>query len=258
MDEIKRLLQNIQKDINETKESIKSTETLLSQKIDEKFNNMQIKMNQIEGTVDLQEKRLDVLEKQIRQRNIVLFGVEEKEHNYEELCDNILTIFKMYLKIDCSALEIESLKRIGRKGDKIRPVIITISTLRRKIEILRKKQLLAQTKLYIKEDYPPKILEKRKQLNDKLREEREKGNRAFLKYDKLVVYPQKETISKNFEQRNKRNLSVTPPFKQNRSSVKKNTLPSYWWKKNNQDTSSNEKNLTPDRSSNQYLISEDE
>lgn len=39
----------------------------------------------------------------------------------------------------------------------------------------------------MKEDYPKYVLEKRKELQEQLRLEREKGNIAIIKYDKLIV-----------------------------------------------------------------------
>lgn len=42
----------------------------------------------------------------------------------------------------------------------------------------------------MKEDYPKYVLENRNQLQEQLKTEREKGNMAFLKYDKLVILKQ--------------------------------------------------------------------
>lgn len=145
--------------------------------------------------------------------------------------------------MNCVDMEIESTWRKGRKGEKPRPIIVTLTTLKRKFEILRNKKLLENYNYYIKEDYPPKVLEKRKLLLEQAREEREKGNKTYMKYDKLIIIPQNEKPAE-FRSRSKRNLSITPPDslnkhtgkpKENSSShvQKKHTLSSYWIPKQN-------------------------
>ncbi|KAA5655358.1 hypothetical protein F3G64_35045, partial [Pseudomonas aeruginosa] len=69
-----------------------------------------------------------------------------------------------------------------------------------KIKIFKQKRALQDTGYYMKEDYPKQVLEKRKQLQEQLKIEREKGNMAFLKYDKLVIP----------KQTSKRKLSPSP------------------------------------------------
>nr|XP_034830025.1 uncharacterized protein LOC117987177 [Maniola hyperantus] len=253
MEDIVQLLKNIQEDINETKESVKNSEINLLNKINEKFDDIQSKLQNLEITVSSQEQRLDLLEKQAREKNIVIFGVEEKEHNYEDLQNNFLEIFNDIMKIDCNNFEIQCIRRIGKKCDKPRPVVVKLSTLRRKIEILRSKKSLEQFNYYIKEDYPPKILEKRKELQEIAKDERKKGKKVIIKYDKLIFVPQKET-SESTKRGNKRNLSETPPDKHSKftrkpkkttQTQKNNTLTSYW---TNKDTPNhlNEKYMTPE------------
>ncbi|XP_045764404.1 uncharacterized protein LOC123875286 [Maniola jurtina] len=111
MEDIVQLLKKIQEDINETKDSIKISEINLLNKIDEKFDDIQSKLQNLEVTVSSQEQRLDLLEKQARERNIVIFGVEEKEQNYEDLHNNILKIFSDIMKIDCTSFEIQEKER---------------------------------------------------------------------------------------------------------------------------------------------------
>ncbi|CAG5027282.1 unnamed protein product [Parnassius apollo] len=56
------------------------------------------------------------------------------------------------------------------------------------------------------EDYPKKILEKRKQLKEDLAKEIEQGNNAVIRYDKIIILKDKKLPQQN----NKRNLSVSP------------------------------------------------
>lgn len=52
------------------------------------------------------------------------------------------------------------------------------------------KNLLQKYGCYLKHDYP-KILEKIKVLQEYAREEREKGHKVYIKYDKLIIFPEK-------------------------------------------------------------------
>ncbi|XP_034827807.1 putative leucine-rich repeat-containing protein DDB_G0290503 [Maniola hyperantus] len=236
MDDIKRMLKDIQNDINATKDSIKNSETILLKKIDEKFD-------QYESS-------------------------KEKERSYQDLLKIILEIFNSSMKVNCTTSEIEYMRRKGKKSSKTRPIMITLTTFGKKIEILQNKKLLEKTNYYIKEDYPPKVLEKRKELQDKLIVEREKGNRAYIKYDKLIILPQKENCEEE-KPRNKRNLSVTPPDNQTKHTKKtskinpthlqkKNTLSSYWTPKQSTKSTPNESFFSPEPSASFHIIDQEE
>lgn len=58
----------------------------------------------------------------------------------------------------------------------------------------------------MKEDYSKEILEKRKQLQPQLEEEKKKGNIAYIKYDKLIVLNPKN----NDGEKRKRETSDSP------------------------------------------------
>lgn len=77
----------------------------------------------------------------------------------------------------------------------------------------RKKKTLENSSTYIKEDYPLKVLLKRKELQEELKQEREKGKNVALRYDKIIVLNEKK-ISKNIHREdkttNKRFLSESP------------------------------------------------
>lgn len=75
-----------------------------------------------------------------------------------------------------------------------------------KAYILKQKKSLKNSGYYIQEDYPLNILEKRKELQEQVRIEKEKGNLAIIKYDKLVILKKKEEPTSN----NKRLLSTSP------------------------------------------------
>ncbi|XP_045502740.1 uncharacterized protein LOC123699765 [Colias croceus] len=195
MEEIMKALQNIQKELNLQKIEIqksgeKVTEQVtlnINKKIEEKFTILEEKHQTLKGKVEQQEKRIQYMENQARQRNIIFFGIEEGETSYHNL-ENIMLQFiseKLSLKFDCR--NIQEIKRVGKKSDKPRPIIVTFSTLGLKINVLKQKRLLKDTQYYLNVDYPKYILEKRKELQEEANREREKGNKVSIKYDKLVI-----------------------------------------------------------------------
>ncbi|XP_073986750.1 uncharacterized protein [Rhodnius prolixus] len=100
------------------------------------------------------KKELEV-KREIRRNNLVVHGLEEiKNDTYFELEKQILNLVKEEVKVDIKEEEIDFLK------DK---------------------------DVYISEDYPKEIIEKRKELKEQMLEERKKGKFAIIVYDKLIV-----------------------------------------------------------------------
>lgn len=195
MEDILKALNTIKKELDEQRQEIrengkKVTEQVtqnISRIFEEKFIAMEKKHEILNERVENQEKRLHFLEKQMRRNNLVFFGVEENENSYESLERNIITWVEQNLSVNLSYSDIQEVKRIGMKGEKIRPLVVTFSTLGIKIKILKQKRALKETQYYIKEDYPKHVLEKRKELQKQLQLEREKGNMVIIKYDKLII-----------------------------------------------------------------------
>lgn len=265
MEEIREMFKQLQADVNETKGSLKEMESNITKNINnnisELVGNLQIKIQELEANHESQERRLDSLERTQRQRNIILFGVKEEEHGYNDLACNILKILKEVMEVDCTKLEVEAARRIGRKGEKIRPVVLTFSTLGRKIDVMKKWKTLQNTNYSIAEDYPPKILEKRKTLYEQARIERENGNKVLLKYDKLIILLSNSAEQQNKNTRNnKRTLSQSPPStnvnketnenKRTAQIQKKNKISSYW-------TPAHQTNQSPTYQNSQAGLSDD-
>lgn len=90
------------------------------------------------------------------------------------------------MNIPCQRFELDTVRRIGKRGDTIRPIVVSLTTLGRKIELLRKQKSLETTSVYIKEDFPPEVLQKRKELQEVLKQERDKGKNVAMRYDRII------------------------------------------------------------------------
>lgn len=214
MEEILKALQKIQQELDEQKITIQKTAEMVTEQVtqnitkilDEKLKIMEEKYENLKEKMENQEKRLFFLEKQARQRNIVLFGLTETETSYSNLVKNIIDFINEYFPTKIDHRDIQEARRIGKKGERPRPIIITVSTLGTKIEIFKHKKVLDNTAFYIKEDYPENVLKKRKELQEQLRIEKEKGNLVRIKYDKLVIVNKHSDTTSH----NKRMLSNSP------------------------------------------------
>lgn len=212
MDDIKNMLISMQQDIKqqkqdmlEMKEDIKGT---IINSLNEKFNNLELKNELLEEKIVEQSNKINNLERQCRRRNLIFFGVEETEKSYDELEEMVKNIINTYIKVSCDTYNIEAVRRMGKKGEKVRPIAITFNTLGFKLKIQKNKHNLQNTSYYLKEDYPIEVLIKRKELQAQLQKEKDAGNTAFIKYDKIIILSNKKPPTQ--KQSNKRNLSESP------------------------------------------------
>ncbi|CAH0727203.1 unnamed protein product, partial [Brenthis ino] len=96
------------------------------------------------------------------------------------------------MELQFKSSDIELVKRLGKRNKIVRPILVTFTTLGRKIELLKNKKKLNNLPIYIKEDYSPNILEKRKLLQEEYKSRREQGENIILKYDKIVCLNRKK------------------------------------------------------------------
>lgn len=231
MEAIMGILKNIQNDLNCQKQDMKNMELNITQSINtninEKFIQMEAKTAELENKIEKQQETIDLLEKQIRKKNIVLFGVEETERSYSELVTVVYDVIMKIMKIDCHRKEIEEVRRLGRKTDATRPIVVTLTSVGRKIDILKRKKSLEGSLVYVKEDFSPRVLEKRKQLQEELKREREAGKKVALRYDKIVEL-KSYGVESAAKRKQKRPMSQSPEMTTNtseRSNIKVKQIP---------------------------------
>lgn len=154
----------------------------------------------------------------MRKRNLVFFGIEECE-NFE-LQNKILDIINEEFQVKCEDIEIQDLYRIGKRSTAPRPVVVCLTTLCKKLTILRESKTVQSTH-YVKEDFPINVLIKRRELQKLVKSEREKGRKVMIKYYKLIYLDEnKDSATQNSNKpiarppapktSNKRNLPISP------------------------------------------------
>lgn len=179
--------------------------TNVVQQIDERFKKLDEENKQLKNEVKELKEKMKGLEMAKKKTNILLFGVKEDKQEELSLVKNINEKLNGYLGLNLQEHEIINAFRIGNIKSSPRPILISLVSYWRKMEIMRSKYKLP-TGIYVKEDYTKDILEARKALQPKLEEERKKGNIAYLKVDKLIIKSQTDA---NREKR-KRDPSSSP------------------------------------------------
>lgn len=226
MEEVMAALRSIQKELAEHKELIFKNGEDVTEKVtsniniilEEKFSRLEQKYECLKSRVENQEQRLYYLERQARQRNLVFFGLEEHEKSYSNIENIIIDFVHKYFTLKIDSRDLQAIRRIGKKSDKPRPIVVTFSTLGKKIDILKNKGVLKNSMYYIKEDFPRSVLQIRRDLQEQVQAERAKGNKAVLKYDKLVILKNNTAPPQNNNK--KRNLSKSPENNSTSSSNK--------------------------------------
>lgn len=144
------------------------------------------RIGQLEEIVKQQRIKIAELERDTRNKNLIFHGVEEVDDNNTE--ETVLNIIENELKITCNEDNLDFVKRLGRKdNNKIRPILIKFATGKMRRNILENSRKLKDTNIFITEDFPKEVLEKRKILVSEMKKCREEGKYAIIKYDKLVV-----------------------------------------------------------------------
>lgn len=139
--------------------------------------------------VEEQESRIGRLERAVRSKNVVIKGIgEEESENESSIKEKVNRIIhKIGINVETER-DIDEIRRIGRKETgKKRPVLVKLVRESTRSEILRNARHLKGTTMWIDEDFPKNVQEKRMTLIPRLREARDRGHRAVLKYDKLIV-----------------------------------------------------------------------
>ena len=126
-----------------------------------------------------------------RRNNLNFFKIEEQQNETMEKTENILRNFIIKeLKVDEEEMQNISIKRahrIGKPSTTPRPIIAKFSFFKHKEYIRSKARNLKGTKYGLAKDFPKEIVERRTELLPNLLEAKANGQKATIKYDKLII-----------------------------------------------------------------------
>lgn len=188
----------------------------------------------LKDVIKTQERRIESIEKEIRKNKLVIHGIEETENESDNQLRQKIGKIMTGMKIEKHVQQgVREVRRIGRQINKMnRPVRIEMDNWNNKIDILKATKMLKGTKIIIEEEYTKETLAERKKLLPYMMEARDKGQRAFLNYNKLKINGKNFTIdelivNENTEKKKKgRTMSERSPEtveKRYKQSNRKNT-----------------------------------
>lgn len=206
-----QFLENMKETFNdkmkEVKEEFNKQTTNLMEKftanvaltIEEKLKPLVQENANLKKEVTTLKNKISNLERETKKNNIILHGIEDKEESQYELLDVVIKFLNETGKgrmDEFDKWEISDARRLGKKVDgKKRPILVKLTLAWRKVEILKNNKNFPEN-TYATEDFPKEILKIRKELEQKRKAEIEKGNRAFILYDKLIIKPQEKEKEK--------------------------------------------------------------
>ena len=115
-------------------------------------------------------------------------SMREKDPESEE---KTRKLFSEKLQLDHMKIELEWAHRTGKPvaSEKPRPIVVRFLRLKDKLAVLDKAKNLKGSGIFINEDFPEAVRQRRKELLPAMKAAREKGDIAYLRYDKLIVHP---------------------------------------------------------------------
>ena len=108
------------------------------------------KVAQLMKTIEKQQKTIENAEREKKEQNVIIVGLNESEMNTETM---IMSFFEEKLNIILSPPPITNTKRLGHKNEECIPKTspCCLSNTRRQ-EVMKRKKLLAGTRVYINND----------------------------------------------------------------------------------------------------------
>lgn len=198
MDGTNKRLDGVIRDVQEPKTSLEFTQETFEEnkmgctEIETKIKAFETTIMNSKQELDGMFTKLDYIENQSRRTNILIDGIaDEKGENWSDSEKKVRQMLSKDLGLDGTNMDIERAQRIGQYQEGGRPRKIIVKRLRIKDRewILSSAKKLKGTKSYINEDFSEAVQLRRKELWPKLKAARERGDKASLKYDKLVITP---------------------------------------------------------------------
>lgn len=130
-----------------------------------------------------------MLEREIIKKNLIVKGIEDEEDENEIESQTKIEKLIQNLRIKFnSEADMEEVRRVGKyRSETKRPILIKLVTEKKRNEILSQAKALKGTNIWIEEDFTKEVQMERKELMPHLKEARQKGYTAKLKFNKPII-----------------------------------------------------------------------
>jgi len=202
MDGTNKRLDGVLRDVQELKTSLEFTQLTMEEmksgykETEAKIKSFENDIMKLKCGIDEMFTKFDYMENQHKRKNLVIDGImDDKEESWSGLEQKVQHMFSNKLGLD-GKIEIERVQRMGQyqEGGRPRRIMVNLLRLKDKQCILSSTKKLKGTNIYINEDFSGAVLQRRKELWPKLKAARAQGEKAILRYDKLVILPREVKI----------------------------------------------------------------
>lgn len=203
-DQMEMLLSKIKFEMKkQTTTLTESITTAILKQMEDKLKPIIEENRYLKDEVEKLNNKIKYMEIRKKENNLIFYGYEESGKNENTL--ELITTSLSDSGVEIFKQDINKAFRIGKEQGKARPILVNMLNSWKKIEILRNKKQLPKN-IFVKEDFTKEMLEKRKELLPKLKEERSKGRIAYIKHDKLIIKEETSTV----RDKRKREQSASP------------------------------------------------
>lgn len=185
MEEILKKLQEMDKKLDK----IDSVDSKLEQTL-KMVDELRTENQKLQNQVKEQEERILHMEREMNKKYVIMYGLKEEQEETETCVNGKVIQVIEQLGISLDAKDLQECRRLGKQENgKNRPLLIELSQMRIRSQILKNKKLLRtkQNEIWLDEMYPNKVMQQRKELVRIMKNERENGNEAYIRYDKLII-----------------------------------------------------------------------
>lgn len=183
--ELDTKIKEVNDKINSQSENVKR----FNKQISEQKNEIDLTRKKVkdESVKMKEELMIDIQMKEMKNNLVFFYNIPEVEG--EDCVNNLHIFFKENLNIveNERKINIKNASRIGKEGDRIRPLLVKFSNYFQKQEVRKSAVNLKDTNFGISEQLPVEILKRRKNLLPKLRALKENNIKAYFVRDKLFV-----------------------------------------------------------------------
>lgn len=152
--------------------------------INKKFAGMQEQIDQQANIIEKQQQFMEMIDRKEREKNLVVLGLPDENESLQGATEDGDKIKKVWGKIRADQNQIESYRRLGvRRGNRPRPVLITMKTRNAKDDVLGNTKALKDAgesfdKVYIKKDLHPSVRAEWKRLREATEYEKQRPENA--------------------------------------------------------------------------------
>lgn len=157
--------------------------------INTKLDDLQKKLGPVCKTLQVHGNEIKDLKREKFRKRLIIFGIPSVSNEAINVLEGkILTLIKETLgQSDFSLSEVDFCKRLGSRMSTNKPILLGLTTERRKQQIFRNSKVLKDLEISIRDDLPPEVRAVRKDLLEKMKKLRAEGKYAIVRFDQLIV-----------------------------------------------------------------------